>query len=122
MPRSTAPPGSESLEELDRFYREGGLQAMASPHVHYDDPHCPHPGCDQVMEWIDFKLEQHSNAERIDKPLVRSWWQGTGFVGRCPRCQGWIRFTTLGKEAIDDPAAHGLPRLPDAWHAVAQIA
>ena len=26
------------LEQLDRFYREGGLRAMASPHVHYDEP------------------------------------------------------------------------------------
>ena len=24
------------VETLDRFYREGGLRAMASPHVHYD--------------------------------------------------------------------------------------
>ena len=46
----------EELSALDRFYREGGLRAMASPHVHYDDPNCPHPGCGQQMEWIDFKL------------------------------------------------------------------
>ena len=27
-----------SWKSLDRFYREGGLRAMASPHVHYDEP------------------------------------------------------------------------------------
>jgi hypothetical protein len=95
---------------------------MASPHVHYDDPHCPHPGCDQGLEWIDFKRELHNDPEAIYKPLVRSWWQGTGFAGRCPRCGGWIRFTTLRKDAIDDLEAAGLPRLPDGWHSVAQIA
>ena len=121
MRRSTAPTASE-LEELDRFYREGGLQAMASPHVHYDDPQCPHPGCDHAMEWIDFKLELHDDPEGVYNPLVRSWWQGIGFAGRCPQCQGWIRFTTMRKEAIDDPEAVGLPQLPDGWHTVAQIA
>jgi hypothetical protein len=121
MPKTTAPTDSE-LEELDRFYREGGLQAMASPHVHYDEPHCPHPGCGHAMEWIDFKLELHGDPEGIYKPLVRSWWQGAGFAGRCPRCRGWIHFTTLKKEVIDDPEAEGLPQLPADWHAVAQLA
>jgi hypothetical protein len=120
MRKPNAPAPSE-LEELDRFYREGGLEAMASPHVHYDDPQCPH-GCQQRLEWIDFKLELHNDPDGVYKPLVRAWWQGTGFAGRCPRCRGWIRFTTLRKEAIDDLRADGLPRLPDDWHAVAQIA
>jgi hypothetical protein len=95
---------------------------MASPHVHYDDPQCPHPGCDDAMEWIDFKLEFPNDPEGIYKPLVRAWWQGTGFAGRCPRCRGWIRFTTLRKEAIDEPETALVPRLPDDWHGVAQIA
>jgi len=110
------------LEELDRFYREGGLRAMASPHVHYDDPFCPHPNCDHRMEWIDFKLELHGDPENVYKPLVRSWWEGTGLAGRCPSCQGWIRFTTLRMTAIDDAEASRLPRLPDDWHTVAQFA
>jgi hypothetical protein len=121
MPKPTAPDATE-LEELDRFYREGGLEAMASPHVHYDDPSCPHAGCQQGLEWIDFKLELHNDPDGVYKPLVRSWWQGIGFAGRCPRCGGWIRFTTLRKEAVDEPGTEGVPRLPDNWHAVAQIA
>jgi hypothetical protein len=118
----TAAPSDSTLDELDRFYREGGLQAMASPHVHYDDPQCPHPGCDQRMEWIDFKLELHGNPEGLYKPLVRSWWEGTGFVGRCPRCRGWIRFTTRTMEAIHDPDAGQFPQLPENWDAIAQFA
>ncbi len=110
------------LRELDRFHREGGLRALASPHVHYDDPQCPHPGCDHRMEWIDFKLELHGDPEAIDKPLVTSWWQGTGFAGRCPACQGWIRFTTLAMEPLDDRQAAQCPHLPAHWQDVAQIA
>jgi hypothetical protein len=110
------------LETLDRFYREGGLRTMASPHVHYDEPTCPHPGCDHTMEWIDFKLELHGDPDGIYKPLVRAWWEGRGFVGRCPNCQNWVRFTTLRMEAVDeDQAAQYLP-LPENWHTVAQFA
>jgi hypothetical protein len=110
------------LEILDRSYREGGLRAMASPHVHHDDPACPHPGCYQRMEWIDFTLEPHGDPEGIYKPLVRAWWEGRGFVGRCPGCSNWIRSTTLGIEAIFDDRMDQYPRLPDDWHTVAQFA
>ena len=112
---------AEELEQLDRFYREGGLSVMASPHVHYDAPECPHVGCGQKLEWIDFKLELHGDPEHIYKPLVRSWWSGTGFAGRCPACGRWLRFTTLKMEAIDDGQAGGLPQLPPDWQTVAQI-
>jgi hypothetical protein len=110
------------IESLDRFYREGGLRSMASPHVHYDDPACPHAGCTQRLEWIDFKLELHGDPEGIYKPLVRSWWEGTGFVGRCPSCRGWIRFTTLVMATLDDEAAGRIPQLPENWAAIALIA
>ena len=104
MPKASTISTAE-LETLDRFYREGGLRAMASPHVHYDEPTCPHPGCSHQMEWIDFKLELHGDPEGVYKPLVRAWWEGSGFVGRCPACQEWIRFTTLKMEAVDDDLA-----------------
>jgi hypothetical protein len=121
MPKASTISPAE-LETLDRFYREGGLRVMASPHVHYDVPTCPHPGCSHHMEWIDFKLELHGDPEGIYKPLVRAWWEGSGFVGRCPACKEWIRFTTIKMEAVDDDiAAHSL-QLPDNWHAVAQFA
>src|SRR5271166_5819439 len=104
---------ASGLKELDSFYREGGLRAMASPHVHYDDPRCPHQGCTHRMEWIDFKLELHGDPEGLYKPLVRAWWEGLGFIGHCPICQGWIRFTTLGMEAVDDRQASRYPQLPE---------
>jgi len=111
-----------SIEEYDRTYRAGGLRAMASPHVHYHDPLCPHPGCGHRMEWIDFRLEKPGDKARIDDPLVRSFWSGAGFAGRCPSCGGWVRFTTLAMEAIGDAEAGRVPRLPDDWQAVAQFA
>jgi hypothetical protein len=109
-------------EELDRFYREGGLRQMASPHVHYHEPACPHPGCAQRMEWIGFQLELFGDPEGVYKPLVRSWCEGTGFIGRCPSCGGWIRFTTMRMEALTDDQAAPFPRLADNWHAIAQFA
>ncbi|MDR3633439.1 MAG: hypothetical protein P4L84_06345 [Isosphaeraceae bacterium] len=121
MPRITTPSESD-LDQLDRYYREGGLRAMASPHVHYDEPHCPHDGCGHVMEWIDFQLELFNDPEGIYKPLVRSWWEGTGFIGRCPRCAGWVRFTTRRMQAIPEEDSGRFPRLPDGWHTVAQFA
>ncbi len=110
------------VENLDQYYREGGLQAMASPHVHFEQAECPHPGCVHRMEWIDFKLELHGDPERIYKPLVRSWWEGRGFAGRCPACGGWIRFKTLGMSALEDAEAESLPQLPVGWEMVAQFA
>jgi hypothetical protein len=110
------------IEGLDRFYRAGGLRQMASAQVRYQDPSCPHLGCTHTMEWIDFQLELHGDPEAIYKPLVRAWWEGTGFAGRCPQCNGWIRFTTLRMEPLTENEAGQLPRLPDNWHAVAQFA
>lgn len=120
MPGPSTLPTSE-LQELDRIYREGGLRAMASPHARYDDPKCPHPGCDHRMEWIDCKLELHGDPEGISKPLVRAWWDGSGFVGRCPACRSWVRFTTLGMEAVGDDEATQSLRLPGDWPMVAQF-
>ena len=120
MPKTTPTPAE--LIELDRVYREGGLRTMASPHVHYDDPSCPHSDCGHSMGWIDCKLELHGDPAGISRPLVRSWWEGTGFVRRCPHRRGWGRFTTLGMTASDDDDAARGPRLPDGWEKVAQIA
>lgn len=110
------------IAELDSFYRAGGLEKMASPHIHYEDAKCPHAGCSHRMEWIDFKLEMYGDPERVYKPLVRALWEGKGFAGRCPNCNQWIHFTTLRMEAISAEAARGLPHLPENWHTVAQFA
>ena len=72
------------------------------------------------MQAIDFRLEDHGRV--VHDPLVRTWWYDTGFVGRCPVCHGWIRFTTLRMEALDGQQAGQYPRLPDNWAAIAQFA
>jgi len=118
MPLKVSTP--QEMRELDRIYREGGLRQMASPHVHYHDPHCPH-GCGHRMEWIDFQLELFGDRDGVYVPLVRAWWEGSGFVGQCPNCHQWIRFTTLGMEAPADHQVDQLPHLPDNWHTVAQF-
>jgi hypothetical protein len=114
-------PGPAERQFFDRFYSESGLRAMASPHAHYDDPACPHPSCSHQMEWIDFDLELGREPEAIDGALIRAWWEGRGFVGRCPSCRNGIRFTTLGMEAIAEDRADEYPQLTENWHAVAQL-
>jgi hypothetical protein len=113
---------SVNIEELDRIYREGGLRNMASPHIHYQKLDCPHAGCTHRMEWIGFRLEAYADPDRVYNPLVRAWWLGIGFAGRCPACGGWVHFTTLRMRAVTDEEASRLPRLPDDWHTVAQFA
>jgi hypothetical protein len=119
--KSYAPSAAE-LEELDRFYREGGLRQMASPHVPHQDANCPHTSCGHRMEWIDFQLELYGDSEGIYEPLVRAWSDGRGLVGRRPACGGWSHFTTLKMEAASDGEANQVPRLPDNWHTAAQVA
>jgi len=113
---------STEIEELDRIYREGGLRRMASPHIHYHDPNCPHPNCNHKMEWIDFRIELYGDKEGLYKPLVRAWWDGKGFAGRCPACSRWIHFTTLGMEALQENQADQFLHLPDNWPTFAQFA
>ena len=74
------------------------------------------------MEWIDFKLKLHGDPEGIYKPLVRAWWDGTGFAGGCPTCGGWIHFTTLVMAPSDGVSSQALPQLPANWAERAQIA
>src|SRR6185312_9844995 len=101
-----------TAEWYDRVYREAGLQAMAPVVIHYDEPSCPH-GCGAVLEWIAFNLDPVGQES-----LVRAWWDGSGFAGRCPACRGWIWFTTAEMSPVDEDRAW--PRLADAWDQVAQ--
>jgi hypothetical protein len=114
-----AAPTPEQLERMHAVYRKGGQERHMAPHIVYDTPTCPYPGCGQPMQAIDFRLESYGPA--VHDPLVRAWWSDTGFVGRCPRCGGWIHFTIRGKQPITADEAAGLPQLPDDWHAAALI-
>ena len=84
-----------------------------APHVVYHEAGCPHRGCRQNLQAIDFRLEAFGAA--IHDPLVRAWWDDVGFAGQCPSCGGWIHFTIRGKQAIDEATAQSLPQLPANW-------
>jgi len=71
------------------------------------------------MQAIDFRPEDHGRA--VHDPLVLSWWNDTGFVGKCLRCGGWIHFTIGAKRAVTDEEAAWYPQLPDNWHDAATI-
>lgn len=106
-------------ERMHDFYRRGGQKRGITPHIVYSDATCPHVGCSERLQAIDFRLEDQGRA--VHDLLVRAWWNDTGFVGRCPRCGGWIHFTIRGKRAVDDEEAARLPQLPENWHAGATI-
>ena len=116
--RAAAPSG-EDLATMHDLYRQGGLDRQMAPHIVYTEATCPHPDCSQPMQALDFRLEDHGRA--IHDPLVRAWWNDTGFVGRCPKCGGWIHFTIRAKTAITNEEAARYPRLPDNWHVKATI-
>jgi hypothetical protein len=101
------------LEAMHALYRAGGAAHAMAPQVVYRDGGCPHQGCQQSLHAIDFRLEAFGRT--VHDPLVRAWWDDTGFAGRCPGCGGWIHFTIRGKRAIDETQARSLPQLPDNW-------
>ena len=115
---STAPT-AEDRERMHALHRQGGLERQAAPHIVYPDAACPHPGCGQPLQAIEFRLEDHGRA--VHDPLVRAWWDDTGFAGRCPRCGGWIHFTIRAKRAVTAEQAARYPQLPDDWHSAATI-
>lgn len=102
-----------ALEAMHHVYAEGGAARMMAPHVVYQEAGCPHPGCQQNLQAIDFRLEAFGRT--IHDPLVRAWWDDVGFAGQCPSCHGWIHFTIRGKQAIDEASAAALPKLPANW-------
>jgi hypothetical protein len=118
-PPTSAAPSAAERELMHALYRQGGQERQIAPHIVYHNGGCPHPGCPQPMQGIDFRLEDHGRA--VHDPLVRAWWSDTGFVGRCPRCDGWIHFTIGAKRAVTEEETAGYPHLPDNWHAVATI-
>ena len=112
-------PTSDEIEQMDEIYRQGGLARQTAPHIVYSEPTCPHPDCSEPMQALDFRLGDHGRA--VHDALVRAWWNDTGFVGKCPRCRGWIHFTIRGKSAIAPEEAARYPQLPDDWHSKATV-
>jgi hypothetical protein len=119
MVRSDSTQSAADLERMHAVYLQGGANRAMAPHVIYRDAACPHPGCQQKLHAIDFRLEAFGRD--VHDPLVRAWWNDTGFAGRCPGCNAWIHFTVREKRAIDDDEASRLPQLPANWSSEAVI-
>lgn len=99
--------------QMHAVYRQGGAERAMAPHVVYKDRNCPHSGCQQNLQAVDFRLEAFGRD--VHDPLVRAWWKDEGFAGQCPSCHGWIHFTIQVKRAIDEAEAKTLPQLPSDW-------
>jgi hypothetical protein len=112
-------PTAAEIEHMDALYREGGQKRHLAPHIVYGESGCPYPGCGQKLQALDFCLEAYGPA--VHDPLVRAWWNDTGFAGRCPSCGGWIHFTIHEKRAVSAAEAALLPMLPDDWNKNAMI-
>ena len=113
MSHAETPHSAAELEQMHSLYREGGATRAVAPHVIYVDASCPHDNCSQRLQAIDFRLEAFGPA--VHDPLVKAWWNDTGFAGQCPTCSGWIHFTIRAKRAIDAAEAAALPQLPADW-------
>jgi hypothetical protein len=110
---------AEDRDRMHALYRQGGQERQMAPHIVYPMASCPHDDCDQPMQAIDFRLEEYGRP--VHDPLVRAWWSDLGFVGRCPRCGGWVHYTIRSKSAITAADAAGYPQLPDDWYVKATI-
>jgi hypothetical protein len=113
--------GSSTIEDREQthdLYRKGGQERREAPQVVNWHAGCPHPGCGQPMQALDFRAEDHGRA--VHDPLVRAWWNDAGFAGHCPHC-GWVHFTLKAKLAITPEEAAHLPQLSDNWHDGATI-
>jgi len=115
-----------SPEETERRvaeYRLLGFQRQAPAHVVYHEEHldCPWAGCDFRIGGINFRLELQGAAP-LPAQWLASWWTGPGLAARCPACRRYVLFGITSKRPVDDPAATGLPVLPDDWHLTAYLA
>jgi hypothetical protein len=115
----STPTATEELDRMHGLYRQGGQERQMAPHIVYPEPACPYDDCGQPLQAIDFRLEDHGRA--VLEPLVRAWWNDTGFVGRCPHCGGWIHFTIRAKRAVTADQTAGYPHLPENWFEGATI-
>src|SRR5260370_38296024 len=98
-------------------HRREGYKRQAMPHMVYHNPFqlCPWEGCGFKISSIDFQIEKISDP-KLKKELLGAWWQGPGFVGRCPGCGQFVLFSMHGKQPIGDPNSQGLIVLPDDWY------
>lgn len=63
-------PSAAELEGMHALYREGGARRAMAPHAIDAEDTCPHAGCDQRLQAIDFRMEAYGPA--VHDPLVRA--------------------------------------------------
>jgi hypothetical protein len=83
---------------------------------------CPWPGCNYLIELIDFQLEKMGDPAFYARVML-DWGQHPdyGLIGRCPGCKQYVRFGASDKQPVNDPTTIVLPLLPDDWHLHAHI-
>ena len=85
-------PSAAERERMHALYREGGARRAMAPHAIYAADTCPHDGCDQRMQAIDFRVEAYGPS--VHDPLV-------------PRLVGGYRLCrTLSEVRRVDPLHH----------------
>ena len=52
-------PTDAEIRAMHAAYCAGGNERQMAPHVVYSEETCPHAGCSQRMQAIDFRLESH---------------------------------------------------------------
>ena len=99
----TLAPTVEDLREMHELYRRGGQERRMAPHIVYSEVSCPHLGCGQPMQAIDFRLEDHGRL--VYDPLVRAGGTIRGSRAAAPIVvDGSIsRFATRGRPRPKTP-------------------
>lgn len=78
----STPSTAADLDRMHAIYREGGADRATAPHVVYVEAGCPHTGCSQHLQAIDFRLEAFGRSDYDS--LVKAWWDDTGFAAAAP--------------------------------------
>ena len=109
-------PTAWELDQMHTLYRQGDQDRQMAPHIVYSDGVCPHVGCEQRMQAIDFRLEAHGR-------VLTTPWSAPG--GTIQGSSVAILVVIAGSTSPSAPAccrpqeAAQLPRLPDNSHVVA---
>jgi len=122
VPVQSPPVSPEEEKYWIEEYRREGYKRQAMPHMVYGNQFqlCPWEGCGFKISSIDFQLEKIADP-KLKKALLAAWWQGPGFVGRCPGCGKFVLYSMDGKHTISDPKAQGLVMLPEKWYQIAFV-
>lgn len=117
---SVVPP--EEVERRIAEYRRVGYEYRSPVHIVYHPPRhpCPWPGCDYRVAGIAFELEKMGDPAHRER-WMRTWWQGPGLVGPCPKCGRLVLFGYFDKRAVTDMSGLEEAMLPRDWFRTAHV-